>query len=101
MRLFYCPKCGKQEIKDEYIKKSDITYRNIRDGFGRPITHYKCECGNLLAGSMDVTTENENNDGFILYAKGVIEDYNKDGNYYEEGFYEFVEKRYNERMGFG
>lgn len=97
MRLFYCPKCGKEEIKNEYIKERDITYRNIRDGYGRPITHYKCECGNLLAGSVDISGW-ENDEHPLIYIKHVIKDYNKDGAFYAEGFYEFVEKNYLEKQ---
>lgn len=96
MRLFYCPKCYKEEIKNEYPSRNEITYKNIRDGYGRPITHYKCECGNLLAGSMDVTGW-ENDNGLIDYSKAVIEGYNKDGCYYCDGLYEAVEERYNKK----
>ena len=97
MRLFYCPECGNEEIKNDYPLRKKITYKNIRDGFGRPITHYKCECGNLLAGSMDVSGWEDKKD-LIVYAKETIERYNKGGRYYADGLYELVEKRYEEYL---
>lgn len=96
MRLFYCPKCGSLEIKNGQ-SKIDSTFLNIRDGYGRPITHYKCECGNLLAGSMDVTGWEEDID-LIVYAKATISGYNKGGCYYEDGLYERIEERYNNKI---
>lgn len=96
MRLFYCPKCGKEKIKDSRSPR-DITFANLRGGYGRPITHYKCECGNLLAGSMDVTGW-EDDKNSIIYAKETIKGYNKGGCYYEDGLYERIEERYNEKI---
>lgn len=96
MRLFYCPKCGKLEIKSNR-SPIDSTFANIRDGYGRTITHYKCECGNLLAGSMDVTGFEDDN-AFIIYAKETIKGYNKGGCYYCDGLYERVEEQYNKKI---
>lgn len=51
-RLFYCPECGKEQILNNNPYEKEKTIINIRDGYGRPITHYKCECGNYFAGNM-------------------------------------------------
>ena len=79
MRLFFCPECGKKQVlnHDPYENKHTIT--NMRCGYGRPIRHYKCECGNYLAGSMDVTNWDEEG---IKYAMDVIKSYNKGGTFY-------------------
>ena len=62
MRLFYCPECNKEEITNSELYKNEYTINNMRDGYGRPIRHYKCECGNYLAGSMDINGwENDEN----------------------------------------
>lgn len=76
-RLFYCPKCKKEEIRNDDPYRNEHTLLNIRGGYGRPITHYKCECGNYLAGSINVIgwTDEE----CILYCKELIEEYNKGG----------------------
>lgn len=81
-RLFYCPECGKEEIRNDNPYKSEETINNMRDGYGRPIRHYKCECDNYLAGSMDVSgwTDDEH---AIRYCKETIEGYNRCGCYYE------------------
>lgn len=55
MRIFYCPQCGDFKMEDNPPLRNKITYKNLRDGYGRPITHYKCECGNYLAGSMSIS----------------------------------------------
>ena len=82
-RLCYCPKCGYLEILTEPTEfekyRSEKTTSNLRGGYGRPITHYKCDCGNFLAGSMDVSGWDD--DG-IMYAKAVIQDYNEGGAYF-------------------
>lgn len=83
MRLFYCPECNKEEITNEDLYKSEYTINNMRDGYGRPIRHYKCECGNYLAGSMDVNGWTEDKEA-ILYCKETIEGYNRGGCYYED-----------------
>jgi len=97
MRLFYCPKCYKEEIKNGYPSRSEITYKNIRDGYGRPITHYRCECGNLLAGSIDIAGFEDDKDA-VSYYKGIIEGYNKDGIYYRSGLYEKIKEMYEEEL---
>lgn len=79
MRLFYCPACGKEEIRSDDPYKTERTVLNLRDGYGRPITHYKCECGNYLAGSMDISGWEEH---MIRYCKDTIRGYNKGGSYY-------------------
>ena len=79
MRLFYCPICGKEQIRNDDPYKDERTIINIRDGYGRSISHYKCECGNYLAGSMDITGWDEH---MIQYCKDTIKGYNKGGCYY-------------------
>lgn len=79
MRLFYCPMCGKEEIRNDNPYNDEKTIVNMRDGYGRPITHYKCECGNYLAGSMSVSGFDEHT---IKYYKDIIKGYNEGGCYY-------------------
>ena len=81
MRLFYCPKCKKEEIREDDPYRYEETIINMRDGWGRPIRHYKCECGNYLAGSMDVSDWIDDPNA-ILYCKGLIVDYNPGGCFY-------------------
>lgn len=80
-RFYYCPSCGKEQIvTDPKVRPyhGEETILNIRDGYGRPITHYKCECGNYLAGSMDLSGFD---DSAVGYAKSVIQGYQADGHY--------------------
>lgn len=81
MRLFYCPECNKEEIRNDDPYKNEYTINNMRDGYGRPIRHYKCECGNYLAGSMDVNGWVDDKEA-ILYCKETIKGYNRGGCYY-------------------
>lgn len=81
MRLFYCPECNKEEITTNDLYKNEYSINNMRDGYGRPIRHYKCECGNYLAGSMDINGW-ENDENAILYCKETIKGYNRGGCYY-------------------
>lgn len=97
MRLFYCPECGNEEIENRGLLSKDKTLLNIRDGFGRPITHYKCKCGNYLAGSMDITGKD---DDFVGYCKHIIEGYNRGGIYYNDGLFEKAEKNWQLNQGF-
>ena len=73
-RLFYCPNCDKEEITNENLYKDERTIINMRDGCGRPIRHYKCECGNYLAGMVGHINGNDD----ILYYKEVIKMYNNE-----------------------
>lgn len=94
MRLFYCPKCGKEQISKEDLYKGEYSINNMRDGYGRPIRHYKCECGNYLAGSMDVSGW-EDDECSITYAKETIKGYNPGGCYYDFNYpsgYDLSEK---------
>lgn len=109
MRLFYCPKCKKEEIREDNPYKYEETIINMRDGWGRPIRHYKCECGNYLAGSMDVNGWVDDPDA-ILYCKETIDGYNPGGCYYDSamGFkdekldmYERAKKCYEDRKNRG
>jgi len=96
MKVKYCPKCGKLEL----IETTDFNYRyftNMRDGYGRPIRHYKCECGNYLAGIMDITGLSDNETDNIKYAKDIITAYNIGGDYYEDGLIEKAIEVLNER----
>ena len=105
LRLFYCPKCKKEEIRSDNPYRYEETIVNMRDGYGRPIRHYKCECGNYLAGSMDVNGWLDNPDA-VLYCKGLIKDYNPGGCYYDgivglngdkSDMYERAKKYYEDR----
>lgn len=82
MRLFYCPKCKKEEIRSDNPYRYEETIVNMRDGYGRPIRHYKCECGNYLAGSMDVNGWIDDPNA-ILYCKETIDGYNLGGCFYD------------------
>ena len=82
MMLFYCPECNREQIlgaNNPYINEKTII--NLRDGYGRPIVHYKCECGNYLAGSMDITGLDEHK---VQYCKNIIREYNKNGCFYHD-----------------
>ena len=81
LRLFYCPKCKKEEIRSDNPYRYEETIVNMRDGYGRPIRHYRCECGNYLAGSMDVSGWADD-PGAILYCKETIDGYNPGGCFY-------------------
>ena len=49
--LFYCPKCGFEEVIGAILPKGSVP--NIRDGYGTPIHHYECsQCHNMDAGYM-------------------------------------------------
>lgn len=82
MKLFYCPKCKKEEIRSDNPYQKEQTITNMRDGYGRPIKHYKCACGNYLAGSIDFFGTDVNDREFIEYCKYIIEGYNPGGIYY-------------------
>lgn len=79
-KLYYCPKCGKREITGEPRYQKELTITNMRDGYGMPIHHYKCECGNYLAGSMILRDGSEDE---IKYYTYLIEAYNPGGDYYD------------------
>lgn len=101
MRLFYCPKCKKEEIGDYNLHEEDKTVVNIRDGYGRPIIHYKCECGNYLAGSVDLRGL-EDDTRAVDYYKAVIKDYNENGKYVTNTWHEMTIKAmdaYKRRRG--
>lgn len=94
-RLYYCPACGQSEILTDSaeIKRrlAKKTFTNIRDGYGRPISHYECDCGNLLAGSMDLAGWDD--DG-VTYAKAVIREYNEGGGCFSEQLLDAIRTRY-------
>ena len=99
----------KEEIREDNPYRYEETITNIRDGWGRPIRHYKCECGNYLAGSMDVSGWVDDQNA-ILYCKGLIEDYNPGGCYYDgivglngdkSDMYERAKKCYEDRKNRG
>jgi len=85
--MYYCPKCGKLEMvfdRDKYRMNGTVT--NLRDGYGRHIKHYMCECGNLLAGDMEIRglMKDEYDYEAVDYAKSIITDYNEGGLYFEQ-----------------
>ena len=90
--IYYCPKCKKLTIG--YKKDRDtISFTNIRDGYGRPLHHAKCECGNYLAAYMDFNEKDTRIEPELInYIKSIIEGYNVEGCYYNDGFYEFVKE---------
>lgn len=109
MRLFYCPKCKKEEIRSDNPYRGEETITNMRDGYGRPIRHYKCECGNYLAGSMDVNGFVDDSNA-ILYYKDIIESYNPGGCFYDRtmtlyggisDMYEMAKECYKDRKNRG
>ena len=73
MRLFYCPKCQREQKLASNPYKGEETIVNIRDGYGRPIRHYKCECGYYLAGSMDISGYDESDTNLYEQAKAAYE----------------------------
>lgn len=75
-RFFYCPQCEKEEIVDDNFYKQERTILNSRGGYGRPLTHYKCKCGNYLAGAVDAAGLEEDD---MAYYRCLIRDYNKGG----------------------
>ena len=93
--IHYCPKCNYEEIKEKYPDRNKITFKNLRDGWGRPITHFKCDCGNYLAGCMSIT---DTDDEFSQYAKEVICCYNEGGDFYVEGLHEGIKKNMKRKI---
>lgn len=95
MYLFYCPECGKTKLIKEYLEikkyRDETSFMNIRDGYGRPINHIKCECGNYLSGMMYLEKEDSQD---IEYIKNIITEYNKDGNYFRESLLSYAKGRY-------
>jgi hypothetical protein len=68
--FFYCPHCGNEK---EVAQLPRGTVGNIRDGYGTPIYHFKCEqCSNLDAGYM---RERDGNDNEKRYYRDVISRY--------------------------
>lgn len=67
---------------------------NIRDGYGHPLYHMKCDCGNYWAAGIYFSKDEVDKDQSLIdYIKEVITGYNKGGVFYQDGFYEYVEKR--------
>ena len=99
--MFYCPKCKKIEM--DFNKRSYRQYQtvsNIRDGYSRPITHFLCECGNPLAGSMDIRglIEEDHPNKAVDYAKDIITAYNEGGDYFSQGLLDCANKIVEERI---
>jgi DNA polymerase II large subunit len=95
--MFYCPKCGKVDMNFNPDKHRDThTYSNCRDGYGRPIMHFECDCGNLMAGWI-ITTGCDKDD--LEYYKDVITEYNEGGLYVNQELLDLIKKRYEQRKG--
>lgn len=83
--LWYCPQCKDLEIKDclprQLIHKDEslvnhCTFINLRNGFGMPIHHYLCSCGNERAGAMTIPDKPDVDvDDIVYYYKSVISIY--------------------------
>lgn len=95
MYLFYCPECGKIKLIKEYLEikkyRNETSFINIRDGYGRPINHIKCECGNYLSGMMYLEKEDSQD---IEYIKNIIAEYNKNGNYFNKDLFFYAKEHY-------
>jgi hypothetical protein len=76
--IFYCPKCKKIEDNFQFDGREQrklITWKNIRDGYGRPITHIMCPyCSYELSGFMNISGIKKDEE-LIEYVKYVIEGY--------------------------
>lgn len=109
MRMFYCPKCGHFELKKNFEENpyaNELTIKNMIDFSFVPIQHYKCECGNFLAGYFEFVTENDIKSGYttdegyesfhklgdkqqednILFYKDIIMHFNEGGRNYNRKF---------------
>lgn len=94
--IFYCPICKKLEM-DFKMNSSTPHVGNIRDGYGHPLYHMKCECGNYLSAGIHFTKDEVEKDlGLLDYIKKVITGYNKNGCFYMAGYYEYAEDRINQ-----
>lgn len=95
--IYYCPVCKKIDINYKN-DKNILRVVNCRDGYGRPLYHVRCECGNYLAAYISFTEDDIKDDsGALDYIKGTIEGYNKGGIFYNDGYYEYVEKDITDR----
>lgn len=79
--IFYCPKCNKIDGDFNFNKRTQITWKNIRDGYGRPITHIVCPyCKYELSGFINATGMYNKNDMYdkencVEYIRHVIQGY--------------------------
>ena len=95
--IFYCPQCNKLDM-DFRISLDIPQVVNIRDGYGHPLYHVKCECGNCLSAGIHYTKEEVESDlGLLDYIKEIITNYNKGGYFYTDGDYECIEENINKR----
>lgn len=99
-RLFYCPVCGKEQYQTNrsgQLYQNEATLSNLRGGYGRPIKHYKCECGNYLAGSMDLSGWEDQES--VEYAKDIIRGYSRGGVCYSDDIFDAAKKCYEQNHG--
>lgn len=83
--MVYCPACGLfYENSNQIPDGSKVTFSNCRDGWGIPITHFKCRCGNEYAGMMRLRSDYVDVEGLVDYYKDVITGYNPGGIYTNE-----------------
>ena len=77
--VFYCPRCGKCfTSSDVGIDIENCALGEI-DGINNGIYHKKCDCGNYLAGYVDIKPENL----FLIdFARSLIAKFNKGGSGY-------------------
>lgn len=82
MRIYYCPKCGKLQITNLMLYVNEYSCANPKAGMNfMPVFHYRCECGNYLAGMM-IYPEHTMTHEFVQYVKDEIEACNPGGRYY-------------------
>lgn len=100
MKIFYCPQCGKIDKNFKYEDREPYVI-NIRDGFGHPIYHIKCNCGNYLAGYMNWSEKDLQNEGLYNYIIETIKGYNLNGCFLQdekqEEWYNYVKEKYEEQ----
>jgi hypothetical protein len=68
--------------------------------FGHPIYHIKCECGNYLAGYMNIKIKTSQDE---FYVKSIITDYNLGGNYVkdEKQWHDYIKENYDNQNNRG
>lgn len=89
--VFYCPKCEKCFVNHNDIIPKNSVAGEI-DGIETGIYHVKCDCGNYLAGYMQIEP-----DSLLLidYARNHIRRFNKGGIWYSRKYKELIKRLLN------